>query len=79
MELSDKPVTALDVHWSTDMTKAPLGRKLLAINPSGVAVFASITPSTMKHYLAWCSLPKFTQDQKEEIYNAESNFSVGNP
>ena len=78
MELSDKPVTAMDVHWSTDMSKAVLGRKLLALNPSGVAVFATLTSSTLKHYLAWCSLPKLTPEQKEIVYEAECNFSVGN-
>lgn len=65
--MNDKPVTAMDVHWSLDMSKAPMGRKLLALNPGGVAVFASLTPSTLKHFIAWCSLPKLTPEQKKEI------------
>ena len=79
MELSKPPVTAKDVHWSTDMNLAPLGQKLLALNPSGVAVFASITPSTMKYYIAWCPLPKLTKEQKEIVYNAQCKPSVVNP
>ena len=70
------PVTAEEVFWSLDMAKAPMGRKLMALNPSGVAVFASITPSTAHHYLAWCSLPKLTKDQKEIIHQRSSTYGA---
>ena len=76
--MSEKPITALAPLWSLDMSKAPLGQKLLAMNPGGVAVFASLTPSTLKHFIAWCGLPKLTPDQKEEIYNVQCKFGLGN-
>jgi hypothetical protein len=71
----DKPVTAREVSWSLDMKSAPMGRKLLALNPGGVAVFASITPSTAHHYLAWCSLPKLTPEQKETIFQKQKDYT----
>ena len=70
------PVTAVEVFWSLDMSKAQMGRKLMALNPSGVAVFASITPSTAHHYLAWCSLPKLTKDQKEIIHQRSRDYGA---
>lgn len=79
MGSSEKPVTALAPLWSLDMSTAPLGQKLLAMNPGGVAVFASLTPSTLKHFIAWCGLPKLTPDQKEEIFYVQRKFSLVNP
>ena len=75
----DKPVTALAPLWNLEMSEAPLGQKLLALNPSGVAVFASITPSTLKHFIAWCGLPKLTPEQKEIISRVQREFNLGNP
>lgn len=63
----DKPVSALAPMWNLDMAAAPLGRKVLALNPGGVAVFAALTPSTLKHFRAWCPLPKLTVEQKDSI------------
>lgn len=48
----------------------------MALNPSGVAVFASITPSTAHHYLAWCSLPKLTPQQKEIIHQRSRDYGA---
>ena len=58
------------------MSQAPMGRKLMALNPGGVAVFASITPSTAHHYIAWCSLPKLTRAQKEIIYQRQHSYGA---
>lgn len=65
--LIDKPVTSIEPAWNLDMAAAPVGRKLLALNPSGVAVFASLTPSTLKYFRAWCPLPKLTIEQKDAL------------
>ena len=67
MTYETKPVTSVEPRWDLDMSRAPMGRKLLALNPSGVAVFTSLTPSTIKHFRAWCGLPKLTAEQKDEI------------
>ena len=40
------------------MHNAPLGKKLIAINPGGVAVFAVLNKDNLKHYIEWCELPK---------------------
>jgi hypothetical protein len=74
--MTTPPVTAEEVSWSLDMKSAPMGRKLMALNPSGVAVFASITPNTAHHYLAWCSLPKLTKQQKEIIHQRQQDFGA---
>ena len=64
----DKPVTGHAPQWCLDMRAAPLGRKLMALNSGGVAVFASLTPSTLKHFVAWCPLPKLTPEQKLQLH-----------
>lgn len=65
--VTDAPVTSAEPRWNLDMRSAPTGRKLLALNPGGVAVFASLTPSTLKYFRAWCPLPKLTAEQKDLI------------
>lgn len=65
MTVTDKPVTSIAPAWNLDMKSAPTGRKLLALNHGGVAVFASLTPSTLKYFMAWCPLPKLTPEQKD--------------
>lgn len=53
------PVASTDqLRFRLDMNNAPLGKKVLAINPSGVAVFAVLTKETLKDYQEWCELPK---------------------
>ena len=74
--MTTPPVTAEQVFWDMEMGHAPMGRKLIALNPGGVAVFASITPSTAHHYLAWCSLPKLTKQQKEIVFERQRDYGA---
>ncbi len=65
------PLTDSDPEWNTDMSKAPHGRKLIALNPSGVAVFAVLSSRNLKDFTAWYPLPKVkhentTKEQKDE-------------
>jgi len=53
------PLTDADPVWCTDMDKAPHGRKLIALNPSGVAVFAVLSARNLRDFQAWYPLPKF--------------------
>lgn len=66
--VTDKPVTGHAPQWCLDMKSAPTGRKLMALNSGGVAVFASLTPSTLKHFVAWCPLPRLTPEQKLQLH-----------
>lgn len=52
------PLTDSDPEWNFDMTSAPHGRKLIALNPSGVAVFAVLSAQNLKDFRGWYSLPK---------------------
>ena len=52
------PLTDADPEWCTEMDKAPHGRKLIALNPSGVAVFAVLSARNLKDFHAWYPLPK---------------------
>lgn len=54
----DKPVSSVHPMYSEDMSTAPHGRKLIALNPGGVACFAVITNSNVKDFIAWAPLPK---------------------
>lgn len=67
---AEKPVTAHAPQWCLDMKSAPLGRKLLALNSGGVAVFAALTSGTLKHFVAWCPLPRLTPEQKRILHPA---------
>jgi hypothetical protein len=58
MLLTDKPVSAQQSEMCSDMSKAPLGRKVIAINPGGVAVFAVLSKDNLKHFIEWAPLPK---------------------
>lgn len=53
------PVATSD-QWRMrkDMENAPIGRKLLLINPGGVLVFGTLTNETRNHFLEWAYLPK---------------------
>ena len=55
------PLTDSDPEWHTDMDKAPHGRKLIALNPSGVAVFAVLSARNLKDFQAWYPLPKLKE------------------
>lgn len=51
-------VTTDQLRFRADMHNAPLGKKLLAINPGGVAVFAILTRANLHHFIEWCEVPK---------------------
>ena len=55
------PLTHPDPEWNTDMTAAPHGRKLIALNPSGVAVFAVLSARNLRDFQAWYPLPQFKE------------------
>jgi len=58
------PLTDSDPEWCTDMNAAPHGRKLIALNPSGVAVFTSLSSKNLHHFRAWYPLPRIPKDKK---------------
>lgn len=62
--MNSNPVTSDHPQWIFDMQSAPLGRKLLVLNHSGVAAFASLTQDNLKHFRAWCALPKIPKEMK---------------
>lgn len=62
--MNSNPVTSDEPRWIFDMQTAPLGRKLLALNHGGVAAFASLTENNLKHFKAWCALPKIPKEHK---------------
>jgi hypothetical protein len=64
----DVPVTSIEPRWELDLSLAPKGRKLLAMNPSGVAVFATLSASNLKYFVAWCPLPKLNAAQKDILH-----------
>lgn len=53
-----QPITHEDPEWDFDMSRAPHGRKLIALNPSGVAVFAVLSARNLRDFTAWYPLPK---------------------
>jgi hypothetical protein len=62
--LGNKPVTSHAPAWNFDMSTAPAGRKLLALNPGHVACFALITNNNRADFRAWCALPKIPKEMK---------------
>ena len=52
------PLTDSDPEWNFDMSAAPHGRKLIALNPGNVAVFAVLSSRNLKDFSAWYPLPK---------------------
>ncbi len=52
------PLTDPDPEWNFDMSAAPHGRKLIALNPGGVAVFAVLSSRNLRDFQAWYPLPK---------------------
>lgn len=59
------PLTDSDPTWHTDMSKAPHGRKLIALNPGGVAVFAVLSARNLKDFTAWYPLPRIPKTHAE--------------
>lgn len=55
------PLTDPDPEWNFDMSAAPYGMKLIALNPSGVAVFAVLSYKNVKDFQAWYPLPKIKE------------------
>lgn len=61
-EMHGKPVTTDEYHLSKDMAAAPLGGKLIAVNPSGVAVMTTLTRDNRKDFCGWAPLPKWRKE-----------------
>lgn len=57
------PHTAPDPEWNFDMSAAPHGRKLIALNPGGVAVFAVLSSRNLRDFHAWYPLPKIKESE----------------
>lgn len=64
MTITNKPVTGVRPEWNFNMDQAPLGGKLMALNPGNVAVFATLSRSNIHHFRAWCPLPKIPMEHK---------------
>ena len=59
-----QPVTAPVSTLRYDMENAPIGGKLLLLNPSGVLVFGTLTNATRHLYWAWAPLPRRNKDEE---------------
>lgn len=57
------PLTDSDPEWNFDMTSAPHGRKLIALNPSGVAVFAVLSARNINDFCGWYPLPRIPKEK----------------
>lgn len=61
------PVCSTDeLRFSKKMKRAPLGQKLILINPGGVACFGNLTEKTRKDYIEWCKIPKRAIDEEDD-------------
>lgn len=58
------PVTAPVSEFNYDMEVAPLGGKLIVLNPGNVATFAILSSSNKKYFKAWAPMPKIRSDMK---------------
>lgn len=58
------PVTASVSEFNYDMGSAPLGGKLIVLNPGNVATFAILNSTNKKYFKAWAPMPKIRQDMK---------------
>ena len=59
------PHTNPDPKWNFDMNAAPHGRKLIALNPGNVAVFAVLSYRNVKDFQAWYPLPRLPKEDSE--------------
>ena len=63
-QMNGKPVTAQQSEFNYDMKAAPLGGKVIVLNPGNVATFAILTNVNRKDFKAWAPLPKIRKDKK---------------
>ena len=56
------PLTDSDPEWNFDMSAAPHGCKLIALNPGKVAVFAVLSSRNLKDFIGWYPLPRIPKD-----------------
>lgn len=53
------PVASSDeIHMRDDMENAPLGKRILLINPGGCLVQGTLTSDSRQHFIEWQYLPK---------------------
>lgn len=62
-DMHGKPVTAPIVYFNMDMSTAPKGGKLIALNPGRVATFAVLNESNKQHFIGWSPMPKIPKDK----------------
>lgn len=58
------PVVVSEDVYYYPMDTAPLGKKVIALNEGGVAVFAVLTRDTLGHYKGWHPMIKERKDAK---------------
>jgi hypothetical protein len=63
-QMHGRPVTANVSEFNYDMDKAPIGGKLIVLNPGNVAAFAVLSSTNKKYFKAWAPLPRIRQDMK---------------
>lgn len=61
-DMYGKPVTAHASMFNLDMSVAPLGGKLIVLNPSNVAVFAVLSNRSLQYFRGWAPLPKIPKE-----------------
>ncbi len=61
-DMYGKPVTAHASMFNLDMSVAPLGGKLIVLNPSNVAVFAVLSIRSLQYFRGWAPLPKIPKE-----------------
>lgn len=60
------PLTDPDPEWNFNMAEAPHGKKLIALNPGGVAVFAVLSYRNLKDFQAWYPLPRIPKEKDDD-------------
>ncbi len=60
------PLTDPDPEWNFNMSAAPHGKKLIALNPGGVAVFAVLSYRNLKDFQGWYPLPRIPKEKDDD-------------
>lgn len=63
-DMHGKPVTADYSYFNYDMSKAPVGGKLIVLNHGGVATFSNLSSENKKDFQAWAPLPKTRKNRR---------------
>lgn len=66
MDSLQKPLAVETPIMIDDMSLAPLGVKLLAVNPGGVLCIAVLNKGNVNDFIEWCPYPKRAKAARKE-------------